>query len=187
MIGILFLLYNDWDIVYYENDSDEKVTNNTLKYGLQSVGLLHSIEFTKEKPIFKLHYNKDFIEKYNGFFDNCRLMNDNILTCMWWVINITDLFNIIYLKDDKIPGIIYINVMDHPIIRNDNKHPFEHIRNGTTKQLIPITVKLDKNIPIYCWPAKKGYNDIPLPFHDIWMFFFEREFGNSFNISNYRR
>ena len=78
---------------------------------------------------------------------------------------------------------IYINIVDHPIVREDGLHPFVEFRTGGKQVLIPITVKPDK--PIYCWPSKKGYADIGLPYHDIWFFLFEREFSSKFNISTY--
>ena len=188
-----YLTYNRWSIVEYENDSDIDIIHDTLKYALQTVGCIHSIEFDNNGPIFKVHINKDFRKKYGFYFDNCRIMENNILTLIWWCINITDLFNLVYLKTKK-EGIqqfkllvsqspIYINIVDHPIIKNDLNHPFVEFRKKLKNVLIPTTVRPNK--PIYCWPSKKGYSDIGLPFHDILMFLFEREFSKQINISTY--
>ena len=181
-----YLTYNRWSIIEYDNDNDPRITNNTLKYALQVAGCIHSVEFDDKGPIFKVHINKDFRDKYGFYFDNCRIMENNILTLIWWCINITDMFNLLFLKNSPeliSHGPIYINIVDHPIVREDNAHPFVEFRTGSKEILIPITVKPDK--PIYCWPSKKKYNDIGLPYHDIWMFLFEREFSDKFNISTY--
>jgi hypothetical protein len=182
-----YLTYNRWEIISYENDNDPKVKDNTLKYALQAVGCLHSIEFDDNGPIIKVHLSKDFLEKYGNYYDNCRIMENNILTLIWWCINMTDLFNLIYLRDKNYVKNkkFYINIVDHPIDRKDGQHPFVEFRTGKVQQKIPITVRPDPNLPLYCWPAKKNYNDIGLPFHDMWMFFLEREFSSIFNMSTY--
>lgn len=185
-----YINYNNWDIIHYDNDNDKRINDNTLKYALQTVGCINSVSFKKRIPYFTLHINDQFIELYGGCYDNCRLMEkDNLFVYIWWTINITDIFNIMtVLHNDKIntlPDKIYINVVDHPIHREDGKHPFRHFRKGYTKILIPITCKPDKQYPIYCWPSKKKYKDIPLPYHDIMMFLLGREFCANFNVLNY--
>jgi hypothetical protein len=112
------------------------------------------------------------------------------ISLLWWVINITDLFNLIYLvSKDNLPSKVYINVVDHPIVRNDGKHPFVQFREGVLddKGFKIDGLTPDPKYPIYCWPSKKNYNDIGLPFHDIWMFLFCREFNKDFNILNWQQ
>jgi len=182
-----YLTYNRWEIVTYEDDNDPKVNDNTLKYALQAAGVLHSVEFDERGPIVKVHLSKDFLENYGNYYDNCRIMENNILTLIWWCVNMTDLFNLLHLRDQSsVRGKkFYINIVDHPIDKKNREHPFVEFSSGKVQQKIPITVRPDPNLPLYCWPAKKTYNDIGLPFHDMWMFFLEREFSSVFNISTY--
>jgi hypothetical protein len=182
-----YIKKNNWKIIEYDNDSI--ATDNTLRYALQAVGTIHSVEFKNDGPEFVLHINNDFKKKYGCFYDNCReIWTEDLLSLLFWTINITDMFNMLYIKynNNVITKKIYINVFDHPILRKDNPkiHPFDHIRDGKTKQQIEITVIPDK--PIYCWPSNNKYQDIGLPFHDIWMFLFDREFSKSFNIDSYK-
>ena len=48
-----YLTYNRWSIVEYENDSDIEIIHDTLKYALQTVGCIHSIEFYNNLHILK--------------------------------------------------------------------------------------------------------------------------------------
>ena len=186
LITKYYLLYNRWSIITYKNDTDSRITDNTLKYALQTVGCIHSVEFDENGPIFKIHLNEDYLNRHGSYYDNCRSMELNIITLIWWIINITDMFNIVFLKYNKIKfNKIYINIVDHPIDRIDKKHPFVQFRNDPSLIKIKTTVETDPKYPIFCWPAKKGYKDIGLPFHDMWMFVFEREFSTNFNISSY--
>jgi hypothetical protein len=182
-----YIKKNNWKIIEYENDS--KAMDNTLRYALQAVGTIHSVEFKNDGPEFILHINNDFKKKYGCFYDNCReIWTEDLLSLLFWTINITDMFNMLYVKYNSniIEKKIYINVFDHSILRKDNPkiHPYDHIRDGKTKQEIEITVIPNK--PIYCWPSNNKYQDIGLPFHDIWMFLFGREFSKSLNIDTYK-
>lgn len=182
-----YLKYNDWSIVEYKNDSDDKIVDKTLQYALQSVGCIMTVELMKKYPVFKLHINREFLFMYGGIFDNCRKIEYDIVPLIYWIQNITDMFNIYYIKyrDTFVNNKrIYINVLDHPLIRQDGDHPFEIFRSGNIQTKIPITVRPD--VPIYSWIGKVGYDDIPLPFHDIWMFLFGIDFSHKFNINTWR-
>jgi hypothetical protein len=189
-----YLRTNNWNIKYY-NTADEVKNNNTLKYALQSVGCIHSVKLNgiNYPPTYTLYFNNDFKNKYGYYFDNCRVLEDPIWIYLFWMIEITNLFNIFSSKYD-LNKTFYINIHDHPIVRktmdiiNDDpsKHPFPDIKLHLKKQkklLIPVTVLPDE--PIYCCGSNKNYNDIPLAFPDMWMFLFGYDFSKNFNIDNY--
>ena len=46
------IMHNRWDVVIYENDNDNRITDTTLKYAMQAVGIIHTIEFDNNGPIF---------------------------------------------------------------------------------------------------------------------------------------
>ena len=182
---------NKWDIQYYENDRDPKITNETLRYALQSVGCIHTVSFEgiNKPPVYILHLNKDFKNKYGGYFDNCRVLEEELWTLIFWIVEITNLFNIIS-TNYNLNKTIYLNIHDHPInkgvhpIGTDiNKHPYPNFNLHSEKIKIPIT-STPSDI-IYCWAPKKEYKDVGLPFHDIWMHLFSYWFSNDFNIDNF--
>jgi hypothetical protein len=193
-----YLRKNKWNIIYYDDSNSELIKDNTLKYALQCVGCIHSVKMNgkNQPPEFTLHINNDFKNKYGYFFDNCRVLEDEQWVLFFWIVEITNMFNIISVNY-SIDKLIYINIHDHPIYKNSDeiiytdpeKHPFPdvklHLKNEK-KLFIPITVKPDEKYPIYCWPSKKNYRDIGLPFHDIWMHLLCYDFGKDFNIDNYK-
>ena len=193
-----YLRHNNWNIIYYKNANDTIITDNTLKYALQSVGCIHSIQLSGKNnpPEFILHINNDFIDKYGGLYDNCRVLEKTYQWVLFfWIICMTDMFNMLNSKYD-INKLIYINIHDHPIHRNSDeiigtdikKHPFPnmnlHLKNNKFL-LLEVTVNPDPTKPIYCWAPKKNYRDIGLPFHDIWMHLLCYDFGKDFNIDSY--
>ena len=185
-----YIKHNRWFIKH--NVNDENIGDRTLKYALQAVGCLYTINFDDKGPIFVLHKNKDYVDKYGSFFDNCRIIDGGYdssnISLIWWLVNITDYFNLLFLYNKKnnidlSKETIYLNILDNPIVRADGLHPFTHFRSGVKPILINITERPDK--PIYTWSIKKDYLDIALPFPDIWMFLLEREYSETFNISSY--
>ena len=182
-----YIKNNRWFIIDHIDENDN-VNDNTLKYALKTVGCIHCIEFDDNGPIFNIHLNKKFRDKYESYYDNCRKMEYNILTVIWWCINITDLFNYLFIKyKNELKNKYYINILDHPIKRkNDNEHPFYIFRKKLIKHDIVMNIQPDVKYPIYCWCPNKKYLDIGLPFHDIWMFLYCREFNLDFNILNYK-
>ena len=120
--------------------------------------------------------NKDYYIKHQGYYDDCRLMEDNIVSYIWWIGTITDMFYIYFLdkkrKNSSLQSIIYLNITDNPIVRIDNKDPIYHFRKGKKKRKISITCIPDIKFPIYCFGGSIKYKDIYLPIHDIYMFLF---------------
>ena len=182
---------NEWDIQYYENDSDPKITNETLRYALQSVGCIHTVSFEgiNKPPIYILHLNRDFKNKYGSYFDNCRVLEEQLWILIFWIVEITNLFNIISTNYD-LNKTIYLNIHDnpinkgvHPIGTDINKHPYPNFNLHSKEIKIPIT-SIPSDI-IYCWSPRKEYKDVGLPFPDIWMHLFSYWFSNDFNIDNF--
>jgi len=182
---------NKWDIQYYENDKDTKITNETLRYALQSVGCIHTVSFEgiNKPPVYILHLNQDFKNKYGGYFDNCRVIEEQLWTLIFWIVEITNLFNIIS-ANYHLNKTIYLNIHDnpinkgvHPIGTNINNHPYPNFNLHSEEIKIPIT-STPSDI-IYCWAPKKEYKDVGLPFPDIWMHLFSYWFSNDFNIDNF--
>ena len=180
-----------WNIIEYENDKDSKINNETLRYALQSIGCIHTVRFNglNNAPEFTLHLNKDFKKKYGYYFDNCRVLENQIWVLLFWIVEITNLFTMISSKYD-LNKEIYLNIHDHPInkglhpIGTDlSKHPYPNMNLHTDGIKIPITSTPTDDI--FCWPPKKGWKDIGLPFHDIWMHLFSYWFAAGFNIDNY--
>jgi len=188
-----YLRFNNWNLIYYDTADD--APNNTIKYALQAVGCIHTVKFNgkNKAPEFTLLLNKDFKNKYGYYIDNCRVLENEIWVLLFWIIEITNLFSLIYNRYD-LNKTIYLNIHDHPIVKYNNdiinddpdKHPFpninKHLKNGD-KLLIPVTVLPDENI--YSWSSKIFYKDIVLPFPDFSMFLFGYDFSKNFHINNY--
>jgi hypothetical protein len=182
---------NKWDIQYYENDRDPKITNETLRYALQSVGCIHTVSFEgiNKPPVYILHLNKDFKNKYGSYFDNCRVLEKQLWILIFWIVEITNLFNIISANYD-LNKTIYLNIHDnpinkgvHPIGTDITKHPYPNFNIHSEEIKIPIT-SIPSDI-IYCWSSRKEYKDVGLPFPDIWMHLLSYWFSNDFNIDNF--
>lgn len=181
-----YLNHNNWNLITYPSDNDKNIQNDTLKYALQTVGAIYSIEFTDICPTFTYHVNLDFVEKYGGLIDNYFKSSDYHSKGLYWITNITDFFNLYYvyfykkMKTKK----IYLNVFDHPIYPRKNIHPFECFQNNNIPIKIQTTVFPDIKFPIYSFSSHIEYNDITLPMPDICMFLLEREFFYNFDINS---
>ena len=192
-----YIRTNNWNIYYYNKADISNINDDTLKYALLTVGCIYSIEIIKNittnknnPPIYILHYNKDFKKKYNNIFDNCRIIENSLYPLLWWIRDITLLFNILSLKYN-FNDIIYLNIFDHPIRTNNispirqklTEHPFPLM--NTQINHIKDNIDIIPNKPIYTFSGKQNYNDILIIFPDILMFYFSYELNLNFNINTY--
>ena len=184
-----YLTHTNFKIIKYNNANDINIKDNTLKYALETVGVIQTIHFNKTDFEYKIHINDDFLKKYGGFYDNNKYIGFSYIDLFWWSIYVIDMFTLLHNKynNNICNSYIYLNIFDNPIYRQDLQHPHQFLRENTNMILIPITVYPDTNYPIYTFSSHKDYNDIELPMPDLWMFLFGREFSSEFNIFNYKK
>jgi len=172
--------HNDFVVVEYEDKEVEVISNKSLKYALTVVGVIYSIEVTDDGVKVILHINKNYSYKNKGVYDNCRFINNNLLVSLYfWLPNIFDMFHIYFLYGYRCN--IYLNIFDHPIVRNDGKFPFE-FNFSSKKNFYDV-----KDVEIFGFSSKTNYKDKLIPYPDIFMFLFKREFCINFNYETFEK
>lgn len=158
-----YLNHNRWKVQNQKNDTLDKL-NKTLVYALKTVGTLYEIKLTDNGPNYTLYTNTDFVNE-NGFFIDGNVKYNTFEMLYRWIVYVTDYFNLYYIYYYKKGEnkTIYLNRGDCPILPKNKIN------------------EIDSNFPIYSWTTTKEHADVLLPFPDIIMWLFKREFYNSVN------
>jgi GR25 family glycosyltransferase involved in LPS biosynthesis len=162
-----YLNHNKWKVQNQKNNTLDKL-NRTLAYALKTTGTIYEIKFTDAGPVYTLYTNTDYINE-NGFFIDGNTKYNVLMKTYRWIVYVTDYFNLYYIYFYKKGEgrTIFLNHCDTPILQ---KNKIEEI---------------DSNYPIYSWTTTKDHADVLLPFPDIIMWLFKREFYSSVDPSKF--